>query len=271
MSTPHWLTLRRGAAPLIVSIPHAGTEIPADILRRLVSPWLARLDCDWWVDQLYAFADRLDATVIATGLSRTVIDVNRDPSGASLYPGKATTGLCPAETFDGDPLYRPGHGPDAAEIAERRARYFDPYHAALTAEIGRLGENRRPVVLYDAHSIRSHVNRLFVGELPQFNLGTNDGRSCDPALTARLEAVCDASGHSRVTNGRFKGGYITRRYGAPADGVHAVQMELACRGYMTEPDALTPLTWPAPFDPAFAAPMARTLEDVLAACLAFVK
>jgi formiminoglutamase len=270
VSTPPWLTIRRGDAPLIVSIPHAGTEIPVDILTRLVSPWLARLDADWWVDQLYAFADRLDATVIATGLSRTVIDVNRDPSGASLYPGMATTGLCPLETFDGDPLYRPGHAPGAAEIAERRTQYFDPYHAALAAEIERLGENRRLLALYDAHSIRSHVNRLFVGELPQFNIGTNEGRSCDSALTARVEAVCDASGLPRVTNGRFRGGYITRHYGAPGAGVHALQMELACRGYMTEPDALTPTTWPAPFDPAFAAPMARILEDVLRACVAFV-
>jgi N-formylglutamate deformylase len=270
MTDPAWLTVRRGEAPLIVSIPHAGTEIPPHLDGRLVSPWLARKDADWWVDRLYLIADRLDATVVATAISRTVIDVNRDPSGASLYPGMATTGLCPDETFDGEPLWRAGHAPDAAEIAERRRLYFEPYHAALTGEIARL-RKRGPVVLYDAHSIRSHVSRLFEGELPQFNIGTNRGGSCAKGLTAAVEAVCETSNLTHVTDGRFKGGWITRHYGSPRRGVHAIQMELACRGYMAEPAELTPETWPTPYDPAFAAPMAAILLDVLRACLSFAK
>ena len=270
MTEPAWLTVRRGEAPLIVSIPHAGTEIPPHLDGRLVSPWLARKDADWWVDRLYLIADRLDATVIATAISRTVIDVNRDPSGASLYPGLATTGLCPAETFDGEALWRAGHAPDAAEIAERRQLYFEPYHAALAGEITRL-RRRGPVVVYDAHSIRSRVPRLFEGELPQFNIGTNRGGSCAKALATAVEAACDASGLSRVTDGRFKGGWITRNYGSPRRGVHALQMELACRGYVAEPADLTPETWPAPYDPAFAAPMATILLDVLRACLSFAQ
>ncbi len=272
MNTQPWLSVRRGGAPLIVSVPHAGTEIPPHLDGRFVSTWLARRDADWWVERLYAFADELDATIIATRLSRSVIDVNRDPSGASLYPGQATTELCPTTSFDGEPLYRPGHAPDAEEIATRRALFFDPYHAAVAAEIERLRASRPAVVLYDAHSIRSVVPRLFEGELPNFNIGTFGGASCDRALTAAVERVCDASGRPRVTNGRFKGGYITRRYGAPEAGVHAIQMELACRGYMAEPPGpVTPDNWPTPYDPASAAPMAATLRSVLQTCLEFAQ
>lgn len=267
-----WLEIHRGTAPLVVSFPHTGADIPAHIEAGLASPWIGRKDADWWVDRLYAFARDLGATTVRTRLSRTVIDVNRDPSGASLYPGQATTGLCPVETFDGEPLYRAGAEPDEAAIADRRTRYFDPYHAALGAEIDRLRAIHPVIVLYDAHSIRSHVPRLFDGALPQFNIGTNDGLSCAPGLAAAVEAACDASAFSRVTNGRFKGGWITRHYGAPGKGIHAIQMELACRGYMGEPAGpFSPENWPTPFDPAHAAPLAAVLRAALTACIAFAK
>ena len=265
-----WLEVRRGEAPLIVSFPHTGTDIPADVEARLVSPWLGRKDADWWVDQLYDFAAGLDATIVRTAISRTVIDVNRDPEGASLYPGQATTGLCPLTTFDGEPLYQPGADPDAAEIARRRSQYFAPYHAALAAEVERLRAAHGAVVLYEAHSIRSRIPRLFEGELPNFNLGTNGGRSCPPALSAAVAAVCQASPFTVITDGRFKGGYTTRHYGDPAGGVHAIQMELACRGYMDDPAGpVSAADWPPPYDPARAAPMRGVLSDVLKACIAF--
>jgi formiminoglutamase len=266
-----WLQITRGDAPLIVSLPHTGTDIPADIEACLASPWLARKDADWWVDRLYAFAEGMGATIVRTAISRTVIDVNRDPSGASLYPGQTTTELCPTTTFDGEPLYR-DRGPDTAEIHRRRTMYFEPYHAALRAEIDRLRALHPSVVLYEAHSIRSNVPRLFDGELPQFNLGTNSGASCDDALTAAVEAACDASGRSRVTNGRFKGGWTTRHYGQPATAVHAIQMELACRGYMDDPaEPPTQDTWPTPFHADRAEPLRAVLEDVLNACLKFAR
>jgi formiminoglutamase len=267
-----WLSVREGDAPLIVAFPHAGTDIPGEIERTLVSPWLARRDADWWVDQLYDFALDFGATTVRTAISRTVIDVNRDPSGASLYPGQATTELCPTTTFDGEPLYHPGKAPHAEEITERRARYFEPYHQALTDEIARLRARHGLVVLYDAHSIRSVIPRLFVGELPVFNIGTNDGATCNCRLTAAVEAACDASGLPRVTDGRFKGGWTTRRYGDPTAGVHAIQMELACRGYMDEPrERPTPDNGPSPYDPARAAPLRAVLTTILGACLAFAQ
>lgn len=267
-----WLEIHRGEAPLVVSFPHTGTEIPPELEARLVSPWLARKDADWWIERLYGFARELGATTVRTTVSRTVIDVNRDPSGASLYPGQATTELCPTTTFDGEPLYRAGEEPGAAEIAARRGAFFDPYHEALAGELMRLRVRHPKVVLYEAHSIRSAIPRLFEGELPNFNLGTHSGASCDAALTAAVERACDASGFSRVTNGRFKGGWTTRHYGQPEAGVHAIQMELACRGYMDDPaQAPTPETWPTPYSETQSAPMRAALTDVLQACLAFAR
>lgn len=274
MSATHvdWLERTRGDEPLVVSIPHTGTDIPPDIADQFVSPWLSRKDTDWHVEQLYDFAASLGVTVLRTRLSRTVIDVNRDPSGVSLYPGQATTELCPTTTFDGEPLYRPGDEPTATEVAYRHAHFFYPYHQLLTDEIARLLATHRQVVVYDCHSIRSVIPRLFDGELPQFNIGTHSGQSCDPGLTAMVEGVIGATTLSRVTNGRFKGGYITRHHGNPADGVHAIQMELAMRGYLREPvGPVDESIWPPEYDPAFAAPMQATLCRVLEACLAFAR
>ena len=264
-----WLSVIRGQAPLVVSLPHTGTAIPAPYANALVSPWLARKDTDWWLERLYDFAPGCGATVIRTAVSRTVVDVNRDPSGASLYPGQATTELCPTTTFDGDRLYRLGMEPDAASIDERRSRFFDPYHAALQAEIARLRSIHGCVVVYDCHSIRSAIPRLFDGSLPHFNIGTNGGASCNSALTGAVEKACGDS-FSQVTNGRFKGGWITRRYGRPQDGIHALQMELACRSYMREPlGAFGEEAWPSAYDPDYAAPMTTALARVLHACLRF--
>src|SRR4051794_9108068 len=212
--TPDWLIVERRDAPLILSIPHAGVDL-LHYAPRFASEWIARRDADWHIPQLYDFAADLGATIIRTSLSRSIIDVNRDPSGASLYPGQATTELCPTTTFDGEPLYKGGEAPGAQEIAERRQSYFAPYHAALGREIERLRAMHGRVALYDAHSIRSRIPRLFDGELPLFNLGTNDGRACSPTLRARLAARLAASGQPHVVDGRFKGGSITRTFGRP--------------------------------------------------------
>lgn len=262
-----FLTIHRGDAPLVVAFPHGGTEL-GGIEPRFASPWLARRDADWWIEELYAFVRDLGATTVSTVVSRSVIDVNRDPSGASLYPGMATTELCPTTTFDGERLYR-AYDPEEDEIDWRRRTFFDPYHTALTAELDRLRAVHGQVVLYDAHSIRSHIPRLFEGELPQFNLGTNAGATCDPALEAALVDVCQQSGHSWVANGRFKGGWTTRHYGQPAQGVHAVQMELAQRGYMDEPEPIDEGNWPGALHPEPA--ILPTLKALIAACLTFAK
>src|SRR6185312_7174105 len=266
---PRWLIVERRGAPLIVSIPHAGTDL-LDFEPAFVDPWLARKDADWRLDELYDFVAPLGATVLRTKLSRSIIDVNRDPSGASLYPGQATTELVPMTTFDGEPLYRRGRAPDAAEIAERRRLYFDTYHTALAFEIARLRQKHKRVALFDAHSIRSVIPRLFDGELPVFNLGTNSGASCSPDLREKVGAVLEASGQSTVVDGRFKGGWITRAYGRPGEGVEAVQLELACRAYMQEPERPGPENWPTPVDQKRAQPTRATIKRVLEAILARV-
>lgn len=266
---PSFISVHRGTAPLVVSLPHTGTEIPDDIADDLLSPWLARKDCDWWIETLYDFAARMGASVVRTAISRTAIDVNRDPSGVSLYPGQATTELCPTTTFDGEPLYKEGRGPD---VAARRAAYFDPYHAALEAEIEHARAVHGTIVVYDCHSIRSVVPRLFEGTLPNFNVGTNSGTTCAPELQAAIESICDATDFSRVSNARFKGGWITRHYGRPEAGVHAVQMELACRTYMPEPlGPAGPENWPAAYDPDHAAPCRAALVRIFEACIAFAR
>ncbi|MBA3446441.1 MAG: N-formylglutamate deformylase [Pseudaminobacter sp.] len=271
MSVTPWLTIRRGDAPLLVSLPHTGTELGA-IEPRLTSRWLGQRDCDWWIDRLYDFAGSLGATVVHTAISRTVIDVNRDPSGASLYPGKATTELCPTTTFDGDLLYRVGEEPEAAEIDQRRTDFFEPYHDALKSEIARLRAAHPKIVLYDCHSIRSVLPLLFEGTLPVFNLGTNGGKSCNPALQERIAGLMARSGQTWVVNGRFTGGWITRHHEDPAGGVHALQMELSNRGYMREPEGpATPQTWPTPYDAAYAADMRATLTKIIETAIAWAR
>jgi len=263
-----WLDISRGDAPLVVAFPHSGIDIPEELEGSFVSPWLARKDTDWWIDQVYGFADTLGATTIRSRISRSVIDLNRDPSGASLYPGQATTELCPTTTFAGEPLYRETP-PDAGEIGWRRSTWFDPYHDALAAELDRLKARHGKVVLYDAHSIPSRVPRLFDGELPLFNIGTNNGATCDPALSAAVVAAAAASGRSHVLDGRFRGGWTTRHHGRPADGTHAIQMELAMRAYLAEPAETGPESWPAPFNPI--SPVIADLRAILTACLVFAR
>ena len=265
-----WLSVRRGEAPLIISFPHTGTFIPPELEQEMNSPWLARKDTDWGVDRLYNFAADLGATLVRTAISRTVIDVNRDPSGAPLYPGQATTALCPTTTFDGERLYREGLEPRQEEIARRRQVFFEPYHKALNDEIGRLRRMHHSIVLYDAHAIRSVIPRLFNGTLPNLNIGTDNGRTAGKGLVRDIEAKCGKSKFSFVTDGRFRGGWTTRHYGDPVGGVHAVQMELACRSYMEEPARISKDNWPpALIQEAQAHELRALLKDILADCISY--
>lgn len=227
--------LHRGDAPLLVSLPHDGSAIPDDLLPRLTPSARSAPDTDWHVSRLYDFARELGASMIVPRWSRYVVDLNRPPDDVSLYPGQNSTGLCPGVQFSGEPVYLPGSEPDADEVAGRVDRYWRPYHQALAAELERLRDLHGKVVLWEGHSIRSRLPFLFDDQLPALNLGTADGASCSPDLARRLSAVLDAQdGYSHVVNGRFKGGYITRQYGQPDKGVHAVQLELAQRTYMDE-------------------------------------
>lgn len=259
-----WLVVHEGSSPLICSIPHAGVLIPSRYQSSFISEWAALRDCDWWIDHLYEFAHKINATIVQTQISRSVIDVNRPVDNHALYPGQASTGLCPTTNFDGEMLYLAGKEPDAQEIEHRTRSYYQPYHLALQTQIARLRTQHQAVILYDCHSIRSHIPRLFSGPLPLLNVGTYEGRSCSPALQTLINSQCQESGLDYVINGRFKGGAITRRYGQPEQGTHAVQMEIACRAYMQEPDSpLSPLNWP----PAWSLQQAALLQAALSPLL----
>lgn len=227
-------TLRRGEGPLLISAPHVGLGVPDAIAATLTARGRELIDTDWDADRLYPFADALGASVLRAQWSRYVVDLNRDPSGASLYPGARTTGLCATETFDGDPIYEPGAEPDAAAIAARRIRYFEPYHAALRDELARIAGVHGYAVLLDAHSIRSPLPLLFEGELPDVNVGTNSGRSCRPESVDAVVSAVAPSPYSVVVDGRFKGGYITRTYGDPDGGVQAIQLEINQSTYLAD-------------------------------------
>ncbi len=220
---------------MIVSMPHAGTFIPHSIGKGLSDCAARRPDTDWHLPRLYDFLDALGATVIVATHSRYVVDVNRPPDGANLYPGRDTPRLCPIDTFHSEPLYRGGIEPGADDVSRRVDAVWRPYHRRLAAEIRRVRAEHGAAILWDAHSIVSEVPRLFEGRLADFNLGTADGQSCDPGLArALLVAVSRQTGYSAVLDGRFKGGYITRKYGQPAENVHAVQLELSEAVYMAE-------------------------------------
>ncbi|WP_024304291.1 N-formylglutamate deformylase [Pseudogulbenkiania sp. MAI-1] len=234
MDTPIY-TLHRGSAPLLISMPHVGTELPAELTGRL-APVAAELDdTDWHLPRLYDFAVALGASILIPRYSRYVIDLNRPPDNANLYPGQDTTGLCPVDTFAKVPLYRPGEEPDDTEIERRVERYWRPYHLALQDEMARIKAEHGVALLWEAHSIRSEVPRFFEGKLPDFNLGSAGGASCAEGLGERLLAVAQGfPAYSAVLNGRFKGGYITRAYGQPDKGQHAIQLELSLATYMEE-------------------------------------
>lgn len=254
-----------GQAPLLISMPHIGTFLPSEIAARLTEPALRLPDTDWHLDRLYDFVGGLDASLLRATHSRYVVDLNRPPDDASLYPGQDTTGLCPLDTFDREPLYRKETDLDRAEIEHRVQTYWVPYHSALQGELQRLRARHGRVVLWDAHSIRSVLPRFFEGRLPDLNLGSASATACAPELAHRLLhlAASDAR-YSSVLDGRFKGGYITRRYGRPFEQIHAVQLELAQLTYMQE-------SYPYAFDDHRAGALRLLLRRMLNAALDWVR
>ena len=233
------LSFHQGHLPLLISMPHAGLKLTPAVDQGLVDQARSLPDTDWHIPRLYDFARELGASVVAAQYSRFVIDLNRPADDKPLYAG-ATTGLYPATLFDGEPLFKQGLEPTAEARKACLATIWQPYHQTIRNELARLRETHGYALLWDAHSIRSLIPHLFDGRLPDFNLGTFNGASCDPGLAERLVQVCSqAKGYSHVLNGRFKGGHITRHYGDPAHDIHAVQLELAQSTYMEEQEPFT--------------------------------
>lgn len=251
----------RGTIPLLVSSPHSGTEVPPHILARFSREARTLPDTDWHIPQLYEFTAELGASQIEAVFSRYIIDLNRPPDNESLYPGKPATGLCPVEMFDGAPLYIEGREPGSEEIDRRRTEIWQPYHDRIAEELQRLKAEHGYALLYDCHSIRSLIPRLFAGRLPTLNLGTYHGESCAAEIAKEIEAMIGASEYSGVVNGRFVGGHITRSHGNPAENIHAVQMELTKADYMNE-------DYPYAYESALAGQLQPTLRSVIEAFVA---
>ena len=246
-----------GEGPLLINFPHSGTFVPPELAVRLRSEALDLPDTDWFVPQLYDFFRDAGASVLRATHTRYVVDLNRPPDGAPLYPGQRETTVCPTESFDGEPLYWEEAEPTPGEIAERLYTYWQPYHDKLAELTRQIAQRHGHCILWDAHSIRSRVPALFDGRLPDLNVGTAGGLSCSPGLLERITAVLGAqSEFSFVVDGRFKGGYITRHYGDPAARIDAVQLEIAQSAYLTE--ARTPS-----FDAARAGPLHSLLRELL--------
>lgn len=259
---PELFRFEPGESPLLLSVPHAGTALPPGLAERLLPQARKLPDTDWEVDRLYHFARGLGCGMIFANYSRYVIDLNRPPQDESLYPGQATTGLVPLTQFDGTPIYRDGASPDAAEVQARIRDYWQPYHDTIAAELSRLKARHGYAVLWDCHSIASRVPRLFEGTLPVFNLGTAHGASADVGLAQAVFAQMQASGFSHVLNGRFVGGHITRSFGKPEHGFHALQMEIGSDAYMSPGHD-------GEFDMQKAARLGAALQKMIEAVLAF--
>ena len=251
--------VRRGASPVILGLPHTGTWLPGEIRARLNDRGRMLTDTDWHVERLY---DGLlpQATTVRATFHRYAIDANRGPDDASLYPGRNTTGLVPLTDFDGASIW--DTPPTADDVAERTRLYHAPYHAALAAEVARVRALHGVAILYDCHSIRSRIPFLFEGTLPDFNIGTNNGATCDPRVEAAVAGPCAATGRTMAINGRFRGGWTTRHYGRPDAGVHAIQMELAQSTHLATEAP------PFAYDEEKAAPLRATLAGILAALAA---
>ena len=247
----------QGSGPVILGMPHGGTFIPDVLMGRLNERGRGLSDTDWHIAELYNGLSP-DVTVVEATFHRYVIDANRDPKGASLYPGRNTTQLCPTTDFDGESIWRTGEEPGADEIDERSAAYHTPYHAASAAEVDRVKARYGVAILYDCHSIRSKIPFLFDGLLPVFSIGTNDGETCASSVSDAVSKPCfAASNFNAILNGRFKGGWTTRHYGRPAQGVHAIQMELAQRAYLQTETA------PWNYSPDVAKPLRAVLSTIL--------
>lgn len=252
---------RAGSLPLFLSVPHAGTKLPPELAARMTDAGREIRDTDWFVDRLFDLPILAEGSRIVARASRYLVDLNRPPDNESLYPGQNTTSLCPTIQFDGTPLYPPHHEPSPDEIALRVEKYWRPYHDQLAAELRRLRETYPRVLLLDAHSIASQVPRLFEGTLPDFNFGTDRGRSCRPELTARLSEFArqNLTNYRHVLNGRFVGGYITRHYAQPTQGIETLQLELSQATYLNE----GPGTWNSDRAESLQACLTRLIEALL--------
>lgn len=234
--------------PLIISFPHSGDHYPEDFgYRQELTRDQIDFPSDKYVDELFSAAQDLGLPTVKANFPRAYIDVNRhqhDISAAMLENPESWYGrLQPTAEASGSTLFwaQANDLPiydrklSQAEAKRRIARYFVPYHQALTRLIEQTRQTFGAVYLLDCHSMMRNDSPLRGGaERPQVDIGTRHGQSCAPEISRALADSFRASGYDVGENRRFAGGEITLRYGWPELNQHAFQVELRRDLYMDE-------------------------------------
>lgn len=227
------ILIDEGQSPLVLCLPHSGTDVPKAVYNRLNATGKLQADLAWRLERVFDFHKELDATVLRSNVSRFVIDLDRDPKtpvSAAMDPARA---LCPATTLDGKRVYQEGEEPGPTEAEQRFLLFYAPFHKALHQQIDRLLRKHRKVILVNCQSMRSHIKGVTDEDLPLVNIGSEEGRSCDPDLRNVLVGSFRGQEGYTVSVDRYtKGGFITHSFARPEMGVHAVTLLLAQRAYL---------------------------------------
>lgn len=248
------------ALPIVVDVPHASEWIPPLVRDEMtVGPRPPKRDLDLFTDRIWRDAPLHGATLVESKVSRYVIDLNRaadDISAAAVAGANAVNqpgyykerGVVWRTTTDGTPVMAAPMTPEAYEL--RIATFWRPYHDALLDEIERVRAEFGFCILVDGHSMPSQGRSLRRSDNRRADIvpGDLDGTSCDGTVSRTVVDHFRGVGYSVRPNDPYKGGWITRNYGAPARGVHAIQIEVNRDLYMDEktfrarPDGLSRLT-----------------------------
>ncbi|MBT7609614.1 MAG: N-formylglutamate deformylase [Bacteriovoracaceae bacterium] len=220
--------------PLLVSVPHSGVYFPEEIIPAFNPKYIKHPeDTDWFVDQLYDFCTEMGIVMIRAPYSRYVIDLNRDIENEKLYSDKRSqTSLVPLKSFKQESLYNQNMEPDQSEINRRIDLYYKPYYKQVDSLLLELKNQFTHALLFDCHSIGRNVPSIQKEDFPDLILGNNDKTSAHESIISIAMAVLNASDYSVKHNEPFKGGQITRNFGQPSKGIHALQLEMSQDVYM---------------------------------------
>ncbi|EAV43452.1 formiminoglutamase protein [Stappia aggregata IAM 12614] len=227
------ILVEEGQSPLIVCLPHSGTDIPNAVEKRLNATGRLQADLAWRLERVFDFHGELNATVLRSSISRYVIDLDRDPKTPVSAANDPARALCPATTLDGKRIYQEGEEPGPTEIEQRSLLFYTPFHKALRHQIDRLLRSHGKVIVLDCQSMRSHIKGVTDNGLPIVSIGTAGGTSCDPDLrNVLVGSFKGLEGFTVSVDEQIKGGFITQTFGRPERGLHAMTLLLAQRSYL---------------------------------------
>ncbi len=236
----HWQKARGASLPILVSVPHSGTEFPEDLEKFFKEKFRKDPeDTDWLVHKVYDFLPSLGIPVLHAKYSRYVVDLNRDPDDVALYnDDRFITGLFPTHSFTKEALYKDKSTQEEA-LSEfdrkwRMDRFYWPYYRAIQSHLTEKRDQHKAALLFDAHSIARSVPSLSAEPFPDLVLGTQMGFTADKKLIDAALEVLERSPYKVSHNDPFRGGNITRNHGNPEMGFHAMQLEMCQDLYLAE-------------------------------------